>query len=91
MAIIITITKTDGLNESFSWTWDDATINRLIAYAKVHYPTINPDGTQSVPTDVQALRRYARGLIQGTRGNIRRWEKDTAIAAVAEPDPIEVV
>jgi hypothetical protein len=86
MAISITITKTVGLNETFSADWDDATMDRFLAWAKAAYP--NADGT--LPNNGAACRRASRGVVQGIRDNIRNAEKATALAAVANPAPIDV-
>jgi hypothetical protein len=95
MPVEMIFTKTTGLNESHTWAWDDATMDRFLAWAKATYPTITvgPDGittTVSVPTDQQALRRASRGLKQGTAANIRARESDTAQAAVAAPAAIDI-
>jgi hypothetical protein len=93
MAVSITLNKTSGLTETVTFDWSDATMDRFLAWAKASYPSDPDPVTGIVPatTNQQACRRAARGWMQGTRDNIRRWEKQTALAAVTEPAAIEVL
>ena len=89
MAITITWTTAGGLNQSNTWL-DDAATDRILAWAKVAYPTTNADGTIQPANNAQAVRRASRAWINGLKGAARKAEKDAAIAAVAEPAPIDV-
>ncbi len=90
MGIQITWTNTTtGLNESFTWL-DDAAMTRILAWAKLAYPTIAPNGTATAPNDTQACRRASRAFILRIRDAARTMEKDIAVAAVADPAPIDV-
>ena len=90
MAITITWTNTaTGLNETNTWL-DDAAMARILAWAKVAYPTINASGVSQPANNAQAVRRASRAWINGLKDAARKAEKDAAIAAVAEPTPIDV-
>ena len=86
MAITIAWTNTaTGLNETNTWL-DDAAMARILAWAKVAYP--NADGQPA--GNAAAVRRASRAWINGLKDAARKAEKDAAIAAVAEPAPIDV-
>ena len=93
MAITITWTTAGGLNQTNTWL-DDAATDRILAWAKVNYPTAItlPDGTPSTQpaNNAQAVRRASRSFINGLRDAARKAEKDAALAAVADPAPIDV-
>jgi hypothetical protein len=86
MTVTITITKDTGFTNTFQQDWDDATVDRMIDWAKSAYK--NDDGT--LPGQGAACNRASKAVIQGWRDNIRRHEHDTAVAAVPPPADIPV-
>jgi hypothetical protein len=85
VTVTITINKT-GFNNVFTQEWDDATVDRMIAWAKSAYK--NDDGTE--PGQGAACNRASKAVVQGWRDNIRRHEAAEDIAALPPPDPIDV-
>jgi hypothetical protein len=73
MPITITVQKT-GLTVTNTYNWDDALVDKLIAYAQATFR--NPDGTQPGPN--AALNRLERSMVQGLRDRARfsEWEQD---------------
>ena len=95
MSITITLSKDaagGGFPKTETFTFGDAAVDRLIEWAKVAYPSPADPVTGIVPptTPNQAMRRWARGVVQGTRDNIRRYEDEVAKAAVAPSAPIDI-
>jgi hypothetical protein len=87
MTVTITIHKdSDGFNNVFTQEWDDATVDRLIEWAKKAY--LNDDGTE--PGRGAACNRISKAVVQGWRDNIRRHEAMEDIAAIPPPAPIDV-
>lgn len=74
-----------------AWDWQDADINRLVTWAKTAYPTPpTPEIPEPPPpSTAQAVTRWARGVLTGTKDNIRREEKIGGIEQVPDPPPID--
>jgi hypothetical protein len=87
MTVTITITRdADAFSNTFTQDWDDATVDRMIEWAKNAYP--NDDGT--LPGRGAACNRASKAVVQGWRDNIRRFEAQEDIAALPPPPPIDV-
>jgi hypothetical protein len=85
MTVTITIEKT-GFTNTFVQDWDDATVDRMIDWAKAAYK--NDDGT--LPGQGAACNRASKAVVQGWRDNIRRHEAMEDVAAIPPPAPIDV-
>jgi hypothetical protein len=91
MPISITISKATGLNVTFlNDTWDDATIDRFLVWAKANYSSAPDPITGIIPatTNTQACRRASRAWVQAMKDSIRRYESDIAHTAVPPAAPI---
>jgi hypothetical protein len=86
MSVTITIDKADGWTNTFVQDWDDATVERLIAWAKASH--LNDDGTQ--PGDHAACNRVSKDVVQLWRDEIKRWEFNADVAAIPPPEDIPI-